>query len=630
MKKALKWASYAYFVLMMIFLYLPIFYIIVFSFNDSRSLTKLNGFSLRWYERLFSDSTMLEAVFYTLMLAVLATVIATTVATITSIGLTKSKRYMQLYVENLNNYPIMSPDIVLAIGLLVFFSTLALKKGFLTLLLAHTMFCIPYVMLSIMPKLNAMNPNLIDAALDLGATPMQALRKVIVPEIRPGIISGALISFTMSFDDFVISYFVTGNGVNTIPIMIYSMAKRVNPSVNALSTLIIVIFILALFIMAFYQLRKRKGEATYRTMPASLKIALTGILFAGIAAGLLYMHSLSRSNVPANEDYTSSVLKVYTPGEYIDTDLIKEFEEEFGVEVIIEYFDSNEMMYTKLQAGDQYDILIPSDYMIERLIRNKYLQPLMFDRITDFGNLDPSVIGLDYDPENTYSVPYFWGNVGICFNHEVIDPEVVEEKGWDIFLDEEYAGNVYVYDSERDTFMIALKSLGYSLNTDDEKELQDAFDWLLQLNETMDPVYVTEEATDVMTAGYKDLAVLYSGDAVLVLDENEEMSFITPHQGTNIWCDAMVIPANAENPVLANDFINYMLSYDAAYINSETIGYSSVHQDVLSDMSSEDGIFYENAAYLPEKDGEDNEIYHDNPDLVKQLSQLWIKVKASR
>ncbi|MBO5565579.1 MAG: ABC transporter permease, partial [Lachnospiraceae bacterium] len=316
MKKAFRWAANLYFILMMVFLYLPIFYIIIFSFNDSRSLTKLNGFSLRWYERLFSDSTMLEAAFYTLMLAVLATLIATVVATITSIGLTKSKRYVKIYIENLNNYPIMSPDIVLAIGLLVFFSTLALKKGFLTLLLAHTMICIPYVMLSIMPKLNAMNPNLIDAALDLGATPMQALRKVIVPEIRPGIISGALISFTMSFDDFVVSYFVTGNGVNTIPIMIYSMAKRVNPSVNALSTLIILIFILALFIMAFYQLRKKKrgGDTAYRALPASLKIALTGILFVGIAAGLLYMRTLGSNNAPVNEAYTSSVLKVYTPG----------------------------------------------------------------------------------------------------------------------------------------------------------------------------------------------------------------------------------------------------------------------------------------------------------------------------
>ena len=231
------------------FFYAPILYMIVYSFNDSRSLTKFSGFSLQWYEKMFNDSTMMESLFYTIAIAVLATVISTFVGTITAIGLSKSKRILKNIVEQINQIPIMNPEIVTAIGLLMFFSAIHVRKGFMTLLLAHIMFCVPYVILSIMPKLRSLNPNLMEAAMDLGATPWQALTKVVVPQIMPGIISGALIAFTMSFDDFIISYFVTGNGVSNISITVYTMSKRVNPSINALSTLIIVILTVVLVIM---------------------------------------------------------------------------------------------------------------------------------------------------------------------------------------------------------------------------------------------------------------------------------------------------------------------------------------------------------------------------------------------
>ena len=191
MKKKTSAASKVILTLTLLFFYLPILYIIVFSFNDSRSLTKFGGFSLRWYEKMFADSTMMEAVLYTVVIAILATVVSTIVGTVTAIGLSKSKKVLQAMVERVNDLPVMNPDIVTGISLLMFFSVLAVKKGFLTLLLAHIMFCIPYVMLSVTPKLRSLDPNLIDAAMDLGATPFQALTRVIVPQIRPGIVSGA-------------------------------------------------------------------------------------------------------------------------------------------------------------------------------------------------------------------------------------------------------------------------------------------------------------------------------------------------------------------------------------------------------------------------------------------------------
>ncbi|MDD3393596.1 MAG: ABC transporter permease [Clostridia bacterium] len=262
-KKKIRLFSKGLLGLTAIFFYVPILYIILFSFNSSRSLTKFEGFSLRWYEKMFADSTMMEAVAYTVIIALLATLISTIIGTLTAIGLSKSRKLMRGIVEQVNNLPIMNPEIVTGIGLLMFFSALGIKKGFLTLLLAHIMFCIPYVILSVTPKLRSLDPNLADAALDLGATPMQALWKVIVPQIRPGIVSGALIAFTMSFDDFVISYFVTGNGVNNISILVYTMSKRVNPSINALSTLVILLITLVLLIVNFIPIMKeKKGRKT--------------------------------------------------------------------------------------------------------------------------------------------------------------------------------------------------------------------------------------------------------------------------------------------------------------------------------------------------------------------------------
>ena len=258
MKEKKKILSKIFMVLLMIFFYAPIIYIIIFSFNGSRSLTHLDGFSLRWYEKMFNDKTMMESVVYTIVIAVLSTAISTVVGTITSIGLSKSRPILKKTVEQVNNFPIMNPEIVTAIGLLMFFSALGVKKGFTTLLLAHVMFCTPYVMLSVTPKLRSLDPNLADAAMDLGATPWQALIKVIVPQIMPGIISGALIAFTMSFDDFIISYFVTGNGVSNISILVYTMSKRVNPSINALSTVMIVIITAVLLVINIVPMIKER------------------------------------------------------------------------------------------------------------------------------------------------------------------------------------------------------------------------------------------------------------------------------------------------------------------------------------------------------------------------------------
>ena len=634
MKKKTSVGSKIILTLTMLFFYLPILYIIIFSFNDSRSLTKFGGFSLRWYEKMFADSTMMEAVLYTVIIAIIATVVATVAGTITAIGLSKSRKVVQKMVERINDLPVMNPDIVTAISLLMFFSVLTVKKGFGTLLIAHIMFCIPYVMLSVTPKLRSLDPNLIDAAMDLGATPFQALAKVIVPQIKPGIVSGALIAFTMSFDDFVISYFTTGNGVNNISILVYTMSKRVNPSINALSTIVILLITLVLGVVNIVPIVREKREKdgkSSRAVSRKAMAAVAAVLVLAVVGGTVGARlSQQHKSAAAVEKYGSNVLKLYLPGEYLGENVISDFEKQYGVRVIVENFDSNEMMYTKLMAGDRYDVIIPSDYMIERLMNENFLQPLDKSMIPNMENMSDAVLGMSYDPDNTYSIPYFWGSVGLVYNHENVDPAVIESEGWEVLRNTDYAGHIYIYDSERDSFMMAFKALGYSMNTEDPNEINDAYEWLLQMNNTMSPVYVTDEVIDGMMNGYKDIAVVYSGDAAVVLDENEDMSFYMPSQGTNIWCDAMVIPANAENPKLAHEFINYMLTYEAAFDNTETVGYTSPNAEVFEEMTTSEDLYAENAAYLPRSGYEKDEMFHDNQTLMRELSKLWIKVKAAK
>ena len=251
--------SKLFMICLMIFFYMPIVYTVVFSFNSKKSLTHWSGFSLTWYEKMFSSRDMMSALWTTITIAILATIISTVVGTITAIGLSKSNKVLKNIVERINDFPIMNPEIVTAISLLMFFSALGVQKGYITMLFAHVMFCIPYVMLSVNPKLRSLDPNLADAALDLGATPWQALIKVIIPQIMPGIVSGALVAFTMSFDDFIISYFVTGNGVSNISILVYTMSKRINPSINALSTIIILIITVVLVLINIIPVLKKRG-----------------------------------------------------------------------------------------------------------------------------------------------------------------------------------------------------------------------------------------------------------------------------------------------------------------------------------------------------------------------------------
>ena len=330
------------------------------------------------------------------------------------------------------------------------------------------------------------------------------------------------------------------------------------------------------------------------------------------------------------EKYGSDVLNVFNWGEYIGEDVIANFEEEYGVKVNYSLFESNEIMYTKLLSGNTYDVIVPSDYMIERLMEEELIQPLDYSYMTNLDDLNPEVLALrdEYDTDGKYSIPYFWGSVGLVYNKNNVDVAKLDELGWNILRDTEYSNKIFMYDSERDSFMVALKALGYSMNTENMDEINKAYDWLCELHDTMSPSYVTDEVTDAMINNEKDIAVVYSGDAAFIISQNDDMAYYVPKEGTNVWSDGFVIPSNAKNPKLANEFINYMMSYDATMDSSIEVGYTSANKKVVETLSADGEVYSNNDAYIFDVSNPKNEVFKHNDTLKKVLSDMWVRIKV--
>lgn len=362
---------------------------------------------------------------------------------------------------------------------------------------------------------------------------------------------------------------------------------------------------------------------------SKILLASSLVLLAGCGGSSGSGSAAATETKDAKELYGCSVINVYNAGEYIGENVLGDFEKKYNATVKYETFDSNESMYTKLLGGSAYDVLVPSDYSIERLISENMLQKLDLNALENLDQLDPAVREMQkvFDPNLEYAVPYFWGSVGLVYNKNNVDPAVIKEKGWDILQDETYKGKVFMYDSQRDAFMVAFKALGYSMNTDDPAQIDAAFDWLVNMDKAVEPAYVTDEVIDAMMNGEKDIALMYSGDAAYVLSENEDMAFIEPDQGTNIWVDAMVIPANAGCPGLAHAFIDYITDYDASYQNSEEIGYTAVNRKVFEELSADGGTYGGISAYIPRSGYDKDEVFHFNETLRQELSDRWNKVK---
>ena len=590
-----------------LFLYAPIIILIVFSFNAGNSSSVWKGFSLHWYGELFHNRLIMHSVYITLMVSLLATVIATLAGTFASIGLYSMRRKKRGVLMAVNNIPMMNADIVTGVGLCLLFVVLfngwgafagwvnswqtlvvlpeRLTMGFGTLLLAHICFNIPYIILAVGPKLRQMDRNLIDAAQDLGCTWMQAFWRVVIPEIKPGIVSGALTAFTMSIDDFIISYFTAGTSSSTLAMTIYGMTKkRVSPEINAISTLL---FATVLVLLALINVRESRADkhvqaAQAAHAPHTHHNNKNRKLLRRIAAGAVACVLLVTLIVTGRSVKSDRVVNVCSWGEYIDESLITRFEEETGIRVNYQTAESNEALYSLIKMGGaDFDVIVPSDYMIARLIEEDMLAELDYDNIPNFDLIDDTYKHLSYDPENKYTVPYTWGALGIIYNTAMVSEPITS---WSAMFDPQYAGQVLMINNSRDAIGAALLSLGYSLNTTDESQLEEAFSLIKQAKDNgVYQAFVMDEVFGKMEGGNAAIAMYYAGDYLTMLENNEDLAFVIPEEGSNWFVDAMCVLKSSQHKDEAEEWINFIASTDANLANMDYIWYASPNAEALEE-----------------------------------------------
>ncbi|RHL49391.1 extracellular solute-binding protein [Blautia obeum] len=623
-----KYLQKIYLALIFILLYAPIVTLIVLSFNQSKTRAKWGGFTLKWYKELLKNEQIMSAFYTTLIIAFVSAAIATVIGTAAAIAIQGMKQKWKTMYMGLTNIPMMNAEIVMGVSLMLLFIAFHMTLGFGTILIAHITFNIPYVILSVLPKLKQTNRYTYEAALDLGASPVKAFFKVVFPDIVPGVLSGFMLAFTMSLDDFVITHFTKGPGIDTLSTKIYTeVRKGIKPEIYALSTIMFVT-VLVLLILVNYSPKEEEESAVRKKVRRPSKVKKTliqrvipvAICIVFIGGGFYYA---KESDVLNDEK-----LVVYNWGEYIDPEVLTMFEEETGIDIVYEEFETNEILYPKISSGAiAYDVICPSDYMIQRMIENDLLSEINFDNIPNLKNIGKQYLeqSRQFDPENKYSVPYCWGTVGILYNKMMVDEPV---DSWSILWDPKYKDNILMQDSVRDAFGVTLKYLGYSLNSIDLDELTEAKNLLIE-QKPLVQAYVIDQVRDKMIGNEAALGVIYSGEAIYTQKENPNLEYVIPKEGSNIWIDSWVIPKNAEHKENAEKFINFLCRPDIALMNFEYITYSTPNEaarELIEDESIRNSEIafpdlskYDNLETFQYLGTEADQVYGD----------LWNKVKSS-
>ena len=616
-----------YMAVIFLFMYAPIVTLIVLSFNASKSRARWGGFTLQWYVRLFHDSEVINAMANTLLIALISTVAATIIGTLTCVALMGLRKKTRTIIMGITNIPMINADIVTGISLMLLFRVLHFQTGFVTVLLAHITFNIPYVMLSVMPRMKTLNPDVYNAARDLGAEPFYAFRKTVLPDLMPAVTAGALMAFTMSIDDFIITYFTKGSGFDTLSTKIYNEVKRgIQPEIYALSAIIFALVLVLLILRAKIRQRAalpaKKKAALYRKEAHTRTKVIAGVCAAGAAILIAGMAFGGVFSTRGNK------LFVYNAGEYIDPDVIDEFEQETGIEVVYDEFESNEIMYAKLaQDNAAYDVVCPSDYMIEKMISEDMLQPLDWD----FLPLSRDNIGEQYyrtaqqfDPGNRYAVPYFWGTIGILYNRKMVSDPV---DSWNILWNPKYKGQILMQDSIRDAFMVALMKDGFDPNTTDQEEIDEATQDLID-QEPLVQAYVVDQVRDKMIGNEAALGVIYSGEATFTLRENPDLAYVIPKEGSNVWLDCWVITKHARNKKAALQWIDFLSREDIALKNFEFITYST--PNIRAQEAIEDPMIRNSKAIFPDADtlARCRTYSYLGKEGDEQYSEAWKKVKS--
>ncbi len=638
-------ASKIYTAIIFLFLFAPIAVLLLFSFNESKSLSVFAGFSLKWYQELFRDGDTLESVKNTLILACCATAIATVMGTAAAVGINKLRnKYIRASMDTVTNIPMTNPDIITGISLMLMFVFIGTRLGksaslsFWTLLISHVTFCLPYVILQVLPKLRQMDPSMPEAAMDLGCTPLQAFFKAVLPEIMPGIVTGMIMAFTMSLDDFVISYFTQGSGFQTLPVRIYSMTKKtVTPKMYALATIIFFVILAMLLISNLTDEDKAAKRRDVERARKARRILVPAA--AGVILTLMVVLIITGSG-------RTLTLNVYNWGEYISDgsegslDTIAEFErwyeETYGQPVKVNYdtFSSNEDMFNKLaQGASAYDVVIPLDYMIARMISEDMLLPLNYSNIPNFSAITEDFRNLYYDPDNRYTVPYTYGVVGVIYNANVVDEADVG--GWDLLWNEKYANRILQFNNTRDAFGTAMYKLGLDVNTTDHAVWDQAQAELLRQRPMVS--LVTDEIYNLMASGEAAVGTYYAGDYFTMVDnqaDTVDLRFYYPER-TNYFVDAMCIPKACQNQELAECFINFMLSREIAIANAEYIYYACPNSLVVNDPQYVEDMGEEAMEILYPEMESFRELYNAyayrnlDQQTLDYINMLWEEVKLN-
>ena len=623
--------------LIFIFLYIPMFMLIVASFNTGKDITHFEGFTLQQYVRLFQDDQLLKLLGNSLLVSILASLVATFFGTLSAVGINALNPKLRQTAMALTNIPMTNPDIVTGVSLGLLFVFVGTKMlgmrdalSFWTLLIAHITFSLPYVILNVMPKLKQMDSSLVDAAMDLGCTPAQAFFKVTLPEIMPGIVSGGIMAFTMSLDDFVISYFVSGLDFVTLPVEVYSFTRKpIQPKIYAMFTLLFMLIFVLMVVMNLIQIQGDKKKKASRQASESRntrilkRVAAVAVIIA-VICGMAFAIGSAR-----NQTIT---LNVYNWGQNIadgsdDTlDIVREFEARYpNIKVNYSTYDSNETLYTKLSNGGiTVDVIIPSDYMIARLIAEDMLLEIDFSNIPNYSYIDDTFKNTAYDPENKYSVPYTWGTVGIIYNSKYVDEADVT--GWELLWNEKYAGKILMFDNSRDAFGIAQYLLGYDVNTIDKEELQHCAEKLTEQKPVVQQ-YVMDQIYSAMENEEAYIGVYYAGDCMMMMDANPDLRFYLPeNQGFNLFIDAMCIPTCAQEKEAAELFINFLCDPEISGANMDYICYGSPISEARNYM--DEYLAESEIVYPPQEVLDNGSSYAFLPEEISRyVESLFMKVR---
>ena len=590
---------------MYLFLYAPILVLVILSFNSSRFSTIWRGFTWHWYSLAWRDTELIASLRTSLIVALATTVISTIIGAAASIALARYRFKLKTAAEGMFFLPVIIPEIVIGFATAGLFGMVGIAFGLSTIIAAHVAFSISYVVFIVRARVAGLDRTLEEAAMDLGATRSQTFLRVTLPLILPGVVSAALLVFTLSLDDYVITSFVAGPGASTLPLKIYSMVKTgVTPEINAISTVLLAVTILLVFVSD----RLTSGRISRWSMGSgALAIALLAAFALGGRA-----HEARRGE-----------LNVFIWSNYLPENVISEFEGRYDAKVNVELYDSNEALLAKLQSGGvSFDIIVPSDYMVTVLKEQGLLEPLNLDLITNFSNLDPQMVGLPYDPSNEYSIAYMWGTTGIGYRKDKI-PEGIES--WAALWDERYKDRLAMLDDVRETFGAALKFENRSLNSTNPTEIEAAAD-LLSRQKPLVKAYDSGAFDQLLLSGDAWIVQGYSGQIAKAMAENPMISYVIPKEGCTRFVDNLCIPRLAHNKPLAHEFINFVLEASVAAEIANDTGFSTANRGARPLIRPE--LLTNEAAYPPREDLERCEFITDVGPAISLYDRLWTEIKS--